>query len=173
MAAPGISYLPDAGSWLLVGVCSNLVDLVRSDRTDLCGTHHWIRILVLYSVVFFVSLLFFVSPVTLPGTHAWRSAITWGKPAFLCPVFLWVFLLAFLAFSETLLLALFQAFCLGLFWAFFAFCCFLLVHILYLLVEFFSWLNCWFSLFVGTNSCQICIILLSYFTICINNLSIC
>ena len=37
-----------------------------------------------YRILCFLNFLFnFVnSPVTRPGTHAWRSAITWGKPAF-------------------------------------------------------------------------------------------
>ena len=40
----------------------------------------------LFSLVSYIVdlLLFavFIFPVTLPGTHAWHLAITWGKPAF-------------------------------------------------------------------------------------------
>ena len=40
--------------------------------------------MVSYIVIFFEFLKFWIySPVTFPGTNAWRFAITWGKPAFI------------------------------------------------------------------------------------------
>ena len=104
-----------------------------------------------YCIVLFLIFCFVTFPVTLPGTYAWRSAITWGKPAFGVPSLFWVFAflaifgLAFGPFFRPLFLAVFEASC--------AFCCFLLI------------LNSFLAKFlvfpfVGANYCQICIILL-------------
>ena len=56
-----------------------------NQAVDDCGTLFLDPSFFLVSyIVRFLNFLFdFVDfPVTRPGTHAWRSAITWGKPAF-------------------------------------------------------------------------------------------
>ena len=73
--------LPDAGEvsqWTsIAGFTAFLVDLVPSLQVDHCGTRSGLGIVYCFSFEFCHHF-----PVTRPGTHAWQSAITWGKPAF-------------------------------------------------------------------------------------------